>query len=153
MAAPQIRIRQDGDDILISFERSRKAKIAKLDEDRQLVFGWANVCVRTDGEQVVDSQNDIIDPDDLEDAAYNFVLSAGVDGTGEEHEGPSKGRLVESVFVTPSKLAAMGLAKNALPTGWWVGFHVEDKQAWKAVKSGKYKMFSIQGVSRRQEVR
>ena len=47
---PVIRVRQDGDDILISFERKKKVPIAKLDQDRQIVFGWANVCVRCSGE-------------------------------------------------------------------------------------------------------
>lgn len=150
MPSPTVRVTQDGDDVLISFEPARKAKIAKLDNDRQIVFGWANVSVRCSGEQVVDSHDDMIDPDELETAAYNFVLSSGE--TGEEHEGVSKGRLIESMFITPEKLQAMGLAKTALPVGWWVGFHVEDPKAWKNVKTGKHKMFSIQGLARRKEM-
>lgn len=150
MSAPNIRIRQDGDDLVISFEKSRKSKIAKVDEDRQLVFGWANVCVRCSGEPVVDYHDDVIDTEDLETAAYNFVLNFGE--TGENHAGVAKGRLIESFFVSPEKLQAMGLAKNALPVGWWVGFHVEDKRAWQKVKAGKHRMFSIQGMARREEV-
>ena len=41
----------------------------------------------------------------------------------------------------------MGLAKDALPLGWWVGFRVDDDAAWEGVKKGEYKMFSIQGVA------
>lgn len=152
MPPPAIRITQDGDDLLISFERSRKSRIAKLDNDRQIVFGWANVSVRCSGEQVTDHHNDLIDPDELENAAYNFVLSSNGE-TGEEHEGEAVGRLIESIFFTPDKLEAMGVAKNALPIGWWVGFHVEDPDAWQRVKTGKHRMFSIQGMARRQEVR
>lgn len=151
MSTPSIRIKQDGDDLIISFEKTRRSPVAKIDNDRQIVFGWANVCIKTSGEQVVDSDDEMIDPDELENAAYNFVLSAN-DGTGEEHLGVSKGQLIESMFFTPEKLVAMGLAKNALPIGWWVGFHVEDEKAWRRVKSGRHKMFSIQGVSRREEV-
>ena len=141
-----IRIRKGG---VVAFGRTKKARVVKLDSDRQIVFGWANVCIKADGEQVVDSQDDIIDADDLEDAAYNFVLNFAE--MGEDHEGVAKGRLIESMFFSPEKLQLMGLAKNALHTGWWVGFHVEDKKTWEKVKQGKHRMFSIQGISRRRE--
>lgn len=147
---PTIRVRQDGEDILISFERRRKVPIAKLDQDRQIVFGWANVCVRCSGETVIDSHSDMIAPEDLETAAYDFVLDFGE--TGEDHEGMAKGRLIESFFVTPEKLKAMGLQKSALPQGWWVGFKVDDPAAWRRVKKGDHRMFSIQGVARRERV-
>lgn len=149
MGAPAIRVRQDGDDLLITFERTRKSQIAKLDEDRHLVFGWANVCVRCSGEQIEDAHGDMIDPEDLETAAYNFVLDFGE--TGEHHAGVAKGRLIESMFFTPEKLKLLGLNKSALPTGWWVGFHVEDNGAWQRVKRGDHRMFSIQGVGIREE--
>lgn len=148
MSSPTLRIRQDGDDVLISFERGKKTRIAKLDVDRQTVFGWANVCVRCSGETITDSHEDQIDPIDLESAAYDFVLNFGE--TGENHRGVAKGKLIESFFVTPDKLKAMGLAKNALPQGWWVGFKVFDKKAWARVKRGDHRMFSIQGVARRE---
>lgn len=145
---PTIRVRQDGDDLVISFEK-RRARIAKLDADRQIVFGWANVCVRCSGERVVDSHEDMIDPADLESAAYDFVLKFAE--TGEEHEGEAKGRLIESFFVTPEKLQRMGLKKDALPQGWWVGFKIFDKKAWQRVKNGDHRMFSIQGMAKREE--
>ena len=146
---PTIRVRQDGEDLLISFERSQKKPIAKLDPERRIVFGWANVCVRCSGEKVVDSHEDTIEPTDLESAAYEFVLDFGE--TGEQHVGKSKGRLIESFFVTPEKLEKMGLKRNALPQGWWVGFKIFDKKAWERVKRGDHRMFSIQGVARREE--
>lgn len=145
-----IRVRKDGDELVISFERQRKTKIAKLDPERRIVFGWANVCVRCSGETVVDSHDDTIAADDLETAAYQFNLSFR--STGENHEGVTKGRLIESFFVTPEKLERMGLKKDALPRGWWVGFKIDDKRAWERVKRGDHRMFSIQGVARRQKV-
>ena len=146
---PTIRLRQDGDDILISFERkSRRVPIAKLDDERQIVFGYANVCVRCSGETVVDSHEDTIHPEDLETAAYNFVLTSGV--TGENHRGVAKGRLIESFFITPEKLQKMGLKKDALPQGWWIGFKIDSRKAWERVKNGDHRMFSIQGKARRE---
>ena len=47
--------------------------IHKSDDDKMLAFGWANVAITSDGEQVKDLQEDIVDPDVLENAAYNFV--------------------------------------------------------------------------------
>ena len=47
----------------------RKLTVMKSDDERRLVFGWANVAVRVDGEQIVDWQEDIIDTEELEKAA------------------------------------------------------------------------------------
>jgi len=147
---PTMRVRQDGDDVLISFERRRRTPIAKLDQERQIVFGYANVCVRCSGEAIVDSHEDTIAPEDLETAAYDFVLNFGK--TGENHRGKAKGRLIESFFITPEKLQKMGLKKDALPQGWWIGFKIDDRRAWDRVKNGDHRMFSIQGKARREVV-
>jgi hypothetical protein len=123
--------------------------VIKIDQDRRLVFGWANVAFDKSGDQLVDSHGDQIDVEDLEDAAYEFNLTFRA--TGERHAGMSKGRLVESFMVTPEKLEVMGLAKDALPLGWWVGFKIDDDVAWEEIKKGTYKMFSIQGTAAREE--
>lgn len=128
---------------------NEQVKILKVDDDNRLVFGWANVAIRKDGEQVTDSHDEQIDPEELESAAYLFNLEFRE--LNERHKGVSKGRLVESLAVTPEKLEAMGLAKDALPQGWWVGFFVEDDGAWEKVKKGEYSMFSIEGSAARVE--
>lgn len=124
--------------------------ITKVDTDRQLVFGWANVSIRKDGEVIEDYQKDVIEPDDLEMAAYNFNLDYR--STGEMHRGGIVGKMIESFVSTPEKIEKMGLAPDALPTGWWVGFYIEDESAFAKVKDGTYKMFSIQGKAVREEV-
>ena len=48
-------------------------KIAKSDDDKHLAFGWANVAIRADGEEIEDWQEDIIEPEELENAAYQYV--------------------------------------------------------------------------------
>lgn len=119
--------------------------IAKTDEDQRLVFGWASVAYNADGEQLVDHQGDMIEPEDMEEAAYKFVLKFR--DTGEEHIPTmrKKGKLVESVVFTKEKQRAMGIPDGILPIGWWVGFHIDDDAAWQKIKSGKYKMFSVEG--------
>lgn len=125
-------------------------KIVKHDSDNNLVFGWANVAIRKDGEVVQDSHEDVIDPGDLEMAAYVFNLQFRESGI--DHKGDAVGRLVESLVVTEDKLEALGLEKSALPQGWWVGFYVEDDAVFEKVKTGEYSMFSIQGMALREEV-
>lgn len=121
-------------------------EIKKSNVDQQLVFGWANVSM-ADGEMVVDSHGDTIALAELENAAYAFNLHYRA--TGEMHLGDVKGELVESFMVTPEKLEKMGLEPNALPLGWWVGFHVDDPELFAKVKSGEYRAFSIQGTAKR----
>lgn len=116
--------------------------IAKTDEAQRLVFGWASV-VDKNGEPVVDLQGHRIAPATLEKAVYDFVLN--VREAGENHERVTGvGKLVESLMVTPEKLEAMGLAKDALGAGWWVGFKVEP-DVFAKVQGGDYSMFSIGG--------
>lgn len=124
-------------------------EILKSDSDRKLVFGWASVAITVNGEQLEDRQQDIIDPDDLEEAAYEYVLNFR--DTGEEHIPTmrKKGKLVESCVLTAEKQKAMGIPEGAVPVGWWIGFKIEDDAAWERVKSGQYRMFSIEGKANR----
>jgi len=122
-------------------------QVIKTDAKRQQVFGWASIAMSADGEAVVDSYQDIIIPEDLEDAAYDFVLRFR--DLNERHEGPVQGHLIESLVVTPEKLEKMGLDSSALPVGWWVGFWVPDPSVFAKIESGEYTMFSIEGRAER----
>jgi hypothetical protein len=123
-------------------------KIAKSAEDEQLVFGWANIAIDENGEYPLDWDGDITAPEDLEKAAYEFVLKYRA--TGEQHQGEIKGQLVESVMFTKQKQAAMGIPEGVIPEGWWVGFHVPDTEVFAKIKSGEYEMFSVEGSAKRQ---
>lgn len=123
-------------------------EIAKADTSRQLVFGWASVAVDKSGTPVVDSQSDMIDPQTLEDAAYEFVLKFRE--ANDSHAGPAIGQLVESMVFTPEKLAKLGLPADSLPTGWWTGFKLTP-DAFAAVADGSRRMFSIEGRATRVE--
>jgi hypothetical protein len=122
-----------------------EAKVIKVDSDRRLVFGWANVSITKDGVQVTDSHQEQIDPEDLENAAYQFVL--GFRDMNADHEAPVLGQLVESIMFTPEKCVALGLSPKAVDIGWWVGFYVADDAAWDKVKKNDYSMFSIEGTA------
>lgn len=125
------------------------AQIAKLDEDRHLVFGWQSVTVAKDGTQVVDSQGDMIATPDLEEAVYDFVLHSRKGGEmhrkGESGEVAVKAALVESIVFTEEKMASLGIPEGTVPEGWWAGYHIQDDAVWEKVKSGEYRAFSIGG--------
>lgn len=117
--------------------------LSKVDERQKQVFGYGNVAVKRDGEPMVDLQDDEIPADVLEKTAYDFV--AHYAECGEMHAADCyKGTLIESVMITPEKLEAWGLAKDAVAPRWWVGFQLDDATFAK-VLAGQYRMFSIQG--------
>lgn len=116
---------------------------SKMDDDKHQVFGWANVAIQSDGSIPLDWQGDIIAPRILEKAAYEFVLKYRT--SGEMHAGDAVGHLIESVMFTKDKMRAMGIPEGIVPEGWWVGFHVPDDAICEKIRTGEYKMFSIQG--------
>lgn len=125
-------------------------KIAKSIEDKRIAFGWASIAKDEAGNDLVDLSDDIIEPDTLENAAYEFVKLYREGG--EMHERGGCATLVESIVFTPEKMSAMGIPDGTLPTGWWIGFHVTDDEVWSKVKSGEYPMFSIEGEAVREPV-
>ena len=127
-----------------------RVAITKVNDEKMLAFGWANVAVTADGEVIEDWQKDIIEPEELENAAYQYVLLYREGG--EMHERGGAAVLVESVVFTEEKMKAMGIPEGTLPVGWWIGFKVTDEDVWKKVKNGEYPMFSIEGDAERIEV-
>lgn len=124
--------------------------IAKLDAAQNLVFGFANVGYNVDGSIIQDLQGDEVTVEDMEPAAYDFVVD--VRKSGEMHEGDANGVLVESLYFTPEKLKALGLPEDAIAKGaWWIGFRVSPDVFAKVAK-GDYRMFSIQGRADRVKV-
>nr|DAY82533.1 MAG TPA: serine protease [Caudoviricetes sp.] len=131
-------------------ETSIKGRIAvqKSDDEKRLVFGWASVAQEESGNTLVDLAGDVIEPEVLEQAAYDFVRLYREGG--EMHERGGCATLVESCVFTQDKKAALGIPDDALPVGWWIGFKVTDDEVWEKVKSGEYPMFSIEGTAVRE---
>lgn len=123
--------------------------VTKMDTEQRLVFGWAMISKTKDGQLVTDLQGDQIEPDELEKAAYDFVLNKRV--AGEMHEGETQGQLVESIVFTPEKMAKMGIPEGVLPCAHWVGFKLA-QPLFDKVKTGTRMMFSIQGDAERVPV-
>ena len=116
--------------------------------EKGLVSGWANVAKNADGTVPLDWQGDIIDPSDLEDAAIQFMKDYR--DSGVNHEGGSVGTVVESIVMTKDKQAAMGIPEGSVPEGWFITVQLTDEDVIAKVKSGDYRMFSIQGTATRE---
>ena len=142
---PSVHPRESPKDV-----KKQKFRITKSDDDKKQAFGWANVSIRSNGEVIEDWQEDIVEPEELENAAYNFV-ELYREG-GEMHERGGAAVLIESVVFTEEKMKAMGIPEGTLPIGWWIGFKVLDDDVWEKVKDGTYSMFSIEGEAERVEV-
>lgn len=132
-----------------------EGEISKVDEDKRQVFGWASI-VEVNGEPVADLQGDIIGLEEIEKSAYDYVIKSrkGGDMHRRNHDDTPvhSSDMIESFLVTPEKIAKMGLPEGSLPIGWWVGYQVNDDDAWNLVKSGKRTAFSIHGRGHRTPV-
>lgn len=126
-----------------------RGEISKMDEDKRQVFGWASI-VEVNGEPVVDLQGDYLSLDEIEKAAYNYVRKSRVGGN-QHQKGVHVSDMIESFLVTPEKKQQMGLPADT-PTGWWVGFQVNDDSTWQQVKNGERREFSIHGSGVRKDV-
>lgn len=97
-----------------------------------------------------DLQGDRVELQELEDAAYHFVLTSRRGDVN--HDEQPVAALVESFLVTPEKLGLMGLSEEEaarVNKGWWLGFRVDDA-TMDRVEAGELEMFSIGGHGRRE---
>jgi len=135
------------------FDITWSGEFAKADEDKRQVFGWASI-VEVDGTPVVDRQGDWITPEEIEKAAYQYVLNSRKAGHQHKRDGDQPfhaGDMIESFVMTPEKVEKMGLPDDT-PIGWWVGYKIHDEDAWQKVKKGEVTGFSIHGRGKRKEV-
>lgn len=136
--------------------------ITKMDVEKRQAFGWAYVSDFGDG-PVVDFDKQTVFPEDLEAAAYDFLLESRKGG--EMHERAKaddprttvqKSRCIESLVTTIEKQRALfnmpELADPVIPIGWWIGFQVDDEETWGRVKSGDLAEFSIAGSADAEEI-
>lgn len=119
-------------------------EFTKVDEEQQLVYGWASV-IEDNGRPVVDSQGDVISPRELVKAAHNFVTTSRA--AKQMHQGGKVGEIIESVVFTDEMQKVLGI--NLGKVGWWVGMKIHSDDVWKRVKSGELREFSIGGRGQR----
>lgn len=145
---------EDPDEVLTKADETTMTwigSIEKADSARHEVFGYASV-VEVDGEPIVDRQGDFISQQEIENAAYNFVLESRKGGhqhKRDEGDNPFHvSNMIESFVITDEKVEKMGLPANT-PRGWWVGFKIHDDETWDKVEKGEVTGFSIHGKGKR----
>lgn len=122
--------------------------IHKVNEDEHLVFAWASVN-SVNGELVTDSQGDVIPDEELEKAAYDYVLNSR--RAGEMHVRKRDiGEIVESIVFSKTKQDLLGIDLGK--TGWFIGFKIYDEEVWDMIKKGDYPMLSIGGRGVREKI-
>ena len=122
------------------------ARIAKLDPEQRIVWGWASV-VSENGKPVVDRQGDVIEIDELQRAAHDFIAFYRTGGA--MHAKLGIGVVVDSIVFTDAVQQALGIELGR--EGWFVGMKVVDDATWEAVKAGEYEGFSIGGTGLRED--
>lgn len=123
--------------------------ITKVSDELRTVYGWASVNSEG-GHLVTDVQDDQIDDAELIKAAHDFVTSSRAGGLMHARGASGAHRLgdvVESLVLTPDIQKALGVDLGK--TGWFIGYRVNDDDAWDLVKDGTLKAFSIGGRARR----
>lgn len=138
-------------DDTVTFSLDGAVAVAKVDDTQQNVFGWASIVTKADGTVVEDHQGDIIEPAELENAAYQFMLDSRASGQDHNGEAPD-GEVIESMVMTTEKATAMGIPAGTVPTGWWLGVHIPDPEAFAKARSGERAYFSIEGTAIREPV-
>lgn len=141
-------------DLMAKHDVEFAGEFSKVDTDKRQVFGWASI-VKMDGKTVVDRQGDLIDEDEMEKSAYEYVIKSRKGG--DQHRRTDDGQpfhasdMIESFVVTDEKKQRLGLPES-MPTGWWVGFKVNDDETWRKVKNGDVTGFSLHGRGKRYPV-
>ena len=130
-----------------SGEANLNFEVCKLDNEQRQVFGWASTTT-IGGFHVVDKQGDIIPTQELEKAAYDFVLNSRQQG--HNHVDVGVGRLIESMMFTKEKQQALGIDLGR--EGWFVGFYVDNEDCWQSIKKGDLLEFSIGGSAHKEEI-
>ena len=124
-------------------------RVAKVNEEQGLVFGWASVAEQ-DGRLVVDHEGDVIEPAELEKGAYRFVKDARIASDRHDPATLGVGVLVESMIFTKEKQEILGID---VPVGWWVGFQVDDPELRRSIRESEgHEAFSIGGFGAAEEL-
>jgi hypothetical protein len=120
--------------------------IAKADEERQVVYG---VVLEP---ELADFEGDIIDSDEIEKAAHQFLKEARV--IKFRHKDVLKDATPVESYIAPVDMTLDGPnGKQKVRKGSWVlGVHVEDQAMWSDIKAKKLNAFSVGGRGYRTPV-
>ena len=127
-------------------------EVSKTDAEHRIVGGWFSV-FKLDGEDVVDSDNEVIDIESYREAAIDFVKSHRTANFHHEQGEEPRGTLIDSLLVDSEEFAKMlvnqitGIPMNEIPVrrlGHFGSFQIHDPEDFEKVRN-EGAMFSIEG--------
>lgn len=144
-------------DEMFGEDHAHDGLICKVDTEKRQAFGWAYVTHDKDGSVVIDKSGEYVDDvEELEKAAYHFVQNSRVGGhwhrRTDEDLPVHVSDLIESFVTSPDKIEKMGIPPGIVPTGWWVGFKINDDEVWEKVRNGELRSFSVHGRGKKVKV-
>lgn len=120
--------------------------IAKRKDEDRLAFGWLYVTRRADGTRVIDHSQEFMHIDDLRPLAYQWVADSRKTRVMHIEDA---GTIVEMCVFDEDKKRALGIPEGIMPEGIWIGARIDNDDAWKGVRNGVFRMFSIRVKTRR----
>jgi hypothetical protein len=112
-------------------------KVKKFDAELQIVYGEVYA------PNVVDSQGDFMEPDEIRKMAHGFLKDMNIDQVDKNHDHELTGSHVVESFI----------ARKGDPTfiedSWVVGVHVPDSNLWDQIKKGELNGFSLEAKVKR----
>ena len=106
-------------------------RMTKADADRQLVYGEVYA------PYVIDTQRDMMLPDDIEYMAHDFMANCRNNKIDVMHDN----RLIEASVVESF------IARNHpdfAESSWAMVTHIDDEHVWEAIKQGKFNGYSME---------
>lgn len=134
-----------GEDNTGAVSKSRYCPIVKADNWKKIVY-----CVVLSPDET-DLQADIMDEDEIEKTAHDYLLNARVIGSG--HSKAIDAGVVES-YIAPQDFETNGqLGPQVVKKGAWViAIKVQDPKEWQKVLNGEYTGVSVGGFGSRTPV-
>ncbi len=132
------------DDKRTDYSLEKLARIAKVDEDKHLVYG---VVYAPDD---VDAHGDFATAETIEKAAHNFLAKSN---TSKAVDTQHNLEPVDGVTIVESAIIKGGHSiLSDEPDGtWFIVTKIENEEIWKSVKDGTYTGYSLYGFAERTE--
>ena len=130
-----VKVKKSEESFDYMFDQKNSA-ILKQDEEQQLITG---VVMEPD---TVDTQGDVVSKEEIQKAAYKFLVKSRTIGLQHKKKGPVD--VVES-FIVPEDMTMGG--QEVKKGSWLMTVKVTDDKVWQNVKDGKYTGFSIGGYA------
>ena len=133
-------------------------EVSKTDSRHRIVGGWFSV-FKLDGEDVVDSDNEVIDIESYRDAAVEFAKNHRTANFFHEQGQEPRGVLVDNLLIDSEEFAKMlvhqitGLPLDDIPVqrlGHFGSFQVHSAEDFAKIQT-EGAMFSIEGQCDRAE--